>query len=88
MGFDTSLTFFALLFVVFYSSTLPNMESYTKACEEVKEAGEWSKAIPNERKLISYGLFKQITSGDNTSAAPWAVRICSLHPNTAATVTY
>jgi diazepam-binding inhibitor (GABA receptor modulating acyl-CoA-binding protein) len=24
--------------------------------------------------LISYGLFKQITSGDNTNARPWAIQ--------------
>ncbi len=48
--------------------------AYETACSEVKAAGDWSKAIPNERKLISYGLFKQITVGDNTTTAPWAVQ--------------
>ena len=48
--------------------------AYEAACAEVKAAGDWSKAIPNERKLISYGLFKQITKGDNNTTAPWAVQ--------------
>lgn len=47
---------------------------YDVACAEVKAAGDWSKAIPNERKLISYGLYKQITVGDNTTAQPWAIQ--------------
>ena len=56
-------------------------EAYEKACEEVKTAGDWSKSIPNARKLISYGLFKQISAGDNTSSRPWAVQFeaCAKH---------
>ncbi len=48
--------------------------AYETACTEVKSAGDWSKAIPNERKLISYGLYKQIMAGDNTTSQPWAIQ--------------
>jgi acyl-CoA-binding protein len=47
---------------------------YETACTEVKEAGAWHTTIPNERKLISYGLFKQINSGNNTGSRPWAIQ--------------
>lgn len=30
--------------------------------------------ITNDEKLSLYGLFKQATLGDNTTAAPWAVQ--------------
>ena len=57
------------------------MEAYEKACEEVKTAGDWSKSIPNARKLVSYGLFKLVSAGDNTSSRPWAVQFeaCAKH---------
>ena len=49
-----------------------DVQPYEVACAEAAAAGDWSKAI-NERKLISYGLYKQITVGDNTTSQPWAI---------------
>ena len=31
--------------------------------------------ITNDEKLALYGLYKQATTGDNTTAAPWAVQL-------------
>lgn len=31
--------------------------------------------ISNDEKLALYGLYKQATVGDNTTAAPWAVQL-------------
>ena len=31
--------------------------------------------ITNDEKLGLYGLYKQATTGDNTTAAPWAVQL-------------
>ena len=29
----------------------------------------------NDKKLELYGLFKQVTKGDNTSKQPWAIQV-------------
>ena len=44
------------------------------AKKEVKTAGEWSKAITNDRKLLCYAFFKQVNNGDVTGTQPWAVQ--------------
>jgi diazepam-binding inhibitor (GABA receptor modulating acyl-CoA-binding protein) len=31
--------------------------------------------ITNDEKLALYGLYKQATTGDNTTAVPWAVQL-------------
>mmetsp|Transcript_47812 Transcript_47812/g.104084 ORF Transcript_47812/g.104084 Transcript_47812/m.104084 type:complete len:91 (-) Transcript_47812:170-442(-) len=33
------------------------------------------KKVPNDRKLICYGYFKQATEGDVTTSQPWAVQM-------------
>ncbi len=33
------------------------------------------KKISNDEKLALYGLYKQGTTGDNTTAQPWAVQL-------------
>jgi len=67
-GYDSS-SFSSTHF--FNTHIMSTEEQYATSCAEVKAAGAWSDSIPNERKLISYGLYKQITAGDNTTAAPW-----------------
>ena len=49
-------------------------KDFNTAVEEVKTAGDWSKAIPNDRRLICYAFFKQVTVGDVTGTQPWAVQ--------------
>ena len=47
---------------------------FEAALEEVQTAGDWSKAIPNDRKLLCYGLYKQVKEGDVKGSQPWAVQ--------------
>ena len=49
-------------------------QKFDVAVEEVKTAGEWSKAITNDRKLLCYAFFKQVNNGDVTGTQPWAVQ--------------
>ena len=49
-------------------------QKFDVAVEEVKTAGEWSKAITNGRKLLCYAFFKQVNNGDVTGTQPWAVQ--------------
>jgi diazepam-binding inhibitor (GABA receptor modulator, acyl-CoA-binding protein) len=49
-------------------------QKFDTAVEEVRTAGEWSKAIPNDRRLLCYGMFKQANQGDVTGTQPWAVQ--------------
>ena len=49
-------------------------QKFDAAVEEVKTAGEWSKAIPNDRRLLCYAMFKQVNQGDVTGTQPWAVQ--------------
>eukprot|EP00929_Paragymnodinium_shiwhaense_P084385 TRINITY_DN4510_c0_g1_i2.p1 TRINITY_DN4510_c0_g1~~TRINITY_DN4510_c0_g1_i2.p1 ORF type:complete len:179 (-),score=33.95 TRINITY_DN4510_c0_g1_i2:358-819(-) len=48
-------------------------QKFQKAVEYVRK---WkpTKPIPPVRKLICYGLYKQVTIGDNSEAQPWAVQ--------------
>ena len=49
-------------------------KKFDTAVEEVRTAGDWSKAIPDDRRLLCYAFFKQVTVGDVTGTQPWAVQ--------------
>jgi diazepam-binding inhibitor (GABA receptor modulating acyl-CoA-binding protein) len=47
-------------------------ERFQKAAEEVKN---FTKRPNNDELLQLYGLYKQATTGDNTTSQPWAVQL-------------
>jgi diazepam-binding inhibitor (GABA receptor modulating acyl-CoA-binding protein) len=53
------------------------MSAFTKAAQAIKDSGSEPdmKKISNDEKLSLYGLYKQATTGDNTTAQPWAVQL-------------
>lgn len=53
------------------------MTAFEKAATAIKESGNEPdmKKITNDEKLALYGLYKQATVGDNTTAQPWAVQL-------------
>lgn len=53
------------------------MSAFTTAAQAIKDSGNEPdmKKISNDEKLSLYGLFKQATVGDNTTAQPWAVQL-------------
>ena len=44
-------------------------KKFDTAVEEVRTAGDWSKAISDDRRLLCYAFFKQVTVGDVTGTA-------------------
>ncbi len=53
------------------------MTSFEKAATAIKDSGkeEGMQKISNAEKLSLYGLYKQGTTGDNTTGQPWAVQL-------------
>ena len=49
-------------------------KKFDTAVEEVRTAGDWSKAISDDRRLLCYAFFKQVNAGDVTGTQPWAVQ--------------
>jgi len=47
-------------------------QEFQKAAEEVKK---FTKRPSDEEMLEIYGLYKQATTGDNTTSQPWAVQL-------------
>lgn len=53
------------------------MSAFDKAAAAIKDSGkeQGMQKISNDEKLALYGLFKQATTGDNTTGQPWAVQL-------------
>jgi len=53
------------------------MSAFDHAAKAIKDSGKEPgiQQITNDEKLHLYGLFKQGTNGDNTTAEPWAIQI-------------
>ena len=51
---------------------MSSKEAFDVAVKEVQTAGEWSKAITTDRKLLCYAFYKQAMQGDVTGEQPWA----------------
>lgn len=53
------------------------MTGFQAAAQAIKDSGNepGMQKITNDEKLALYGLYKQATTGDNTTAQPWAVQL-------------
>jgi diazepam-binding inhibitor (GABA receptor modulating acyl-CoA-binding protein) len=53
------------------------MSAFERAAQAIKDSGNepGMQKITNKEKLALYGLYKQATAGDNTTAQPWAVQL-------------
>lgn len=53
------------------------MSAFDNAAKAIKDSGKEPgiQKITNDEKLSLYGLFKQGTVGDNTTAEPWAIQL-------------
>mmetsp|Transcript_67616 Transcript_67616/g.204026 ORF Transcript_67616/g.204026 Transcript_67616/m.204026 type:complete len:91 (+) Transcript_67616:85-357(+) len=49
-------------------------EDFQAKVEEIRKGLPVSKDVPNERKLLVYGYFKQANEGDVKGSQPWAVQ--------------
>jgi diazepam-binding inhibitor (GABA receptor modulating acyl-CoA-binding protein) len=51
------------------------MTVFETAASNIKKSADRNVKMTNDELLTVYGLYKQATVGDNTTAKPWAVQM-------------
>mmetsp|Transcript_995 Transcript_995/g.2706 ORF Transcript_995/g.2706 Transcript_995/m.2706 type:complete len:92 (-) Transcript_995:81-356(-) len=50
-------------------------ETFQQSVKEVQDGLKVTQTVPDDRKLLVYGYFKQATCGDVTGSQPWAIQL-------------